>query len=128
MFLPLWFSDDGYIRPVTFWVVGDFDKPSGRQLLYDAIRHMVQHLSKPSLSLFYYIFDQFCTVKKSGHFLIYYYKATAQSLLVIEYINLCLTYICLNIDDGKTFFLIYLNHNSRPYYLPDCGIQIRIVK
>ncbi|XP_017270490.1 UDP-glucose:glycoprotein glucosyltransferase 1 isoform X1 [Kryptolebias marmoratus] len=32
--------DDGYIRPVTFWVVGDFDTPSGRQLLYDAIRHM----------------------------------------------------------------------------------------
>lgn len=33
-------KDDGYIRPVTFWVVGDFDEPSGRQLLYDAIRHM----------------------------------------------------------------------------------------
>ncbi|XP_061824096.1 UDP-glucose:glycoprotein glucosyltransferase 1 [Nerophis lumbriciformis] len=33
-------KDDGYIRPVTFWVVGDFDKPSGRRLLYDAIRHM----------------------------------------------------------------------------------------
>ncbi|CAK6966998.1 UDP-glucose:glycoprotein glucosyltransferase 1 [Scomber scombrus] len=33
-------KDDGYIRPVTFWVVGDFDKPSGSQLLYDAIRHM----------------------------------------------------------------------------------------
>uniref|UniRef100_A0A3Q3WAW8 Uncharacterized protein n=1 Tax=Mola mola TaxID=94237 RepID=A0A3Q3WAW8_MOLML len=33
-------NNDGYIRPVTFWVVGDFDKPSGRQLLYDAIRHM----------------------------------------------------------------------------------------
>uniref|UniRef100_A0A7N8X340 UDP-glucose glycoprotein glucosyltransferase 1 n=1 Tax=Mastacembelus armatus TaxID=205130 RepID=A0A7N8X340_9TELE len=33
-------KDDGYIRPVTFWVVGDFDKPSGRQLLYDAIKHM----------------------------------------------------------------------------------------
>ncbi|XP_077394510.1 UDP-glucose:glycoprotein glucosyltransferase 1 isoform X1 [Festucalex cinctus] len=32
--------DDGYIRPVTFWVVGDFDAPSGRRLLYDAIRHM----------------------------------------------------------------------------------------
>ncbi|XP_008310365.1 UDP-glucose:glycoprotein glucosyltransferase 1 isoform X2 [Cynoglossus semilaevis] len=32
--------DDGYIRPVTFWVVGDFDRPSGRKLLYDAIRHM----------------------------------------------------------------------------------------
>ncbi|XP_034145677.1 UDP-glucose:glycoprotein glucosyltransferase 1 isoform X2 [Esox lucius] len=32
--------DDGYIRPVTFWIVGDFDRPSGRQLLYDAIRHM----------------------------------------------------------------------------------------
>uniref|UniRef100_A0AAQ6AGL4 UDP-glucose ceramide glucosyltransferase-like 1 n=1 Tax=Amphiprion ocellaris TaxID=80972 RepID=A0AAQ6AGL4_AMPOC len=40
VFLLLWLSDDGYIRPVTFWVVGDFDKPSGRQLLYDAIRHM----------------------------------------------------------------------------------------
>uniref|UniRef100_A0A673B3C8 UDP-glucose ceramide glucosyltransferase-like 1 n=1 Tax=Sphaeramia orbicularis TaxID=375764 RepID=A0A673B3C8_9TELE len=34
------FIDDGYIRPVTYWVVGDFDTPSGRQLLYDAIRHM----------------------------------------------------------------------------------------
>uniref|UniRef100_A0A672IV37 UDP-glucose ceramide glucosyltransferase-like 1 n=1 Tax=Salarias fasciatus TaxID=181472 RepID=A0A672IV37_SALFA len=33
-------ANDGYIRPVTFWVVGDFDRPSGRQLLYDAIRHM----------------------------------------------------------------------------------------
>lgn len=36
--------DDGYIRPVTFWVVGDFDRPSGRKLLYDAIRHMVWRL------------------------------------------------------------------------------------
>uniref|UniRef100_A0A3P8PGK1 UDP-glucose ceramide glucosyltransferase-like 1 n=1 Tax=Astatotilapia calliptera TaxID=8154 RepID=A0A3P8PGK1_ASTCA len=33
-------KNDAYIRPVTFWVVGDFDKPSGRQLLYDAIKHM----------------------------------------------------------------------------------------
>ncbi|XP_036410069.1 UDP-glucose:glycoprotein glucosyltransferase 1 isoform X2 [Megalops cyprinoides] len=33
-------KDDSYIRPVTFWVVGDFDHPSGRQLLYDSIRHM----------------------------------------------------------------------------------------
>ncbi|KAJ8270389.1 hypothetical protein GJAV_G00113890, partial [Gymnothorax javanicus] len=33
-------KDDDSIRPVTFWVVGDFDLPSGRQLLYDAIRHM----------------------------------------------------------------------------------------
>ncbi|XP_072313338.1 UDP-glucose:glycoprotein glucosyltransferase 1 isoform X1 [Eucyclogobius newberryi] len=32
--------DDGLIRPVTFWVVADFDTPSGRKLLYDAIRHM----------------------------------------------------------------------------------------
>ncbi|XP_044147949.1 LOW QUALITY PROTEIN: UDP-glucose:glycoprotein glucosyltransferase 1-like [Bufo gargarizans] len=31
--------DDSFVRPVTFWIVGDFDKPSGRQLLYDAIRH-----------------------------------------------------------------------------------------
>uniref|UniRef100_A0A8C4X676 UDP-glucose ceramide glucosyltransferase-like 1 n=1 Tax=Erpetoichthys calabaricus TaxID=27687 RepID=A0A8C4X676_ERPCA len=33
-------KDDSYIRPVTFWIVGDFDKRSGRQLLYDAIKHM----------------------------------------------------------------------------------------
>ncbi|XP_033883583.3 UDP-glucose:glycoprotein glucosyltransferase 1-like isoform X1 [Acipenser ruthenus] len=32
--------DDTYIRPVTFWIVGDFDQPSGRQLLYDSIKHM----------------------------------------------------------------------------------------
>ncbi|XP_003800394.1 UDP-glucose:glycoprotein glucosyltransferase 1 [Otolemur garnettii] len=31
--------DDSFIRPVTFWIVGDFDRPSGRQLLYDAIKH-----------------------------------------------------------------------------------------
>ncbi|MGH0151390.1 UNVERIFIED_CONTAM: hypothetical protein FKN15_020190 [Acipenser sinensis] len=33
-------KDDTYIRPVTFWIVGDFDQPSGRQLLYDSIKHM----------------------------------------------------------------------------------------
>lgn len=33
-------KDDGYIRPVTYWVVADFDTASGRKLLYDAIRHM----------------------------------------------------------------------------------------
>ncbi|KAG3274342.1 UDP-glucose glycoprotein glucosyltransferase 1, transcript variant X2 [Ictidomys tridecemlineatus] len=32
-------KDDSFIRPVTFWIVGDFDTPSGRQLLYDAIKH-----------------------------------------------------------------------------------------
>ncbi|XP_019359258.1 PREDICTED: UDP-glucose:glycoprotein glucosyltransferase 1 isoform X2 [Gavialis gangeticus] len=32
-------KDDSFIRPVTFWIVGDFDKASGRQLLYDAIKH-----------------------------------------------------------------------------------------
>uniref|UniRef100_A0A8C2TXT2 UDP-glucose ceramide glucosyltransferase-like 1 n=1 Tax=Coturnix japonica TaxID=93934 RepID=A0A8C2TXT2_COTJA len=32
-------ADDSFVRPVTFWIVGDFDKPSGRQLLYDAIKH-----------------------------------------------------------------------------------------
>ncbi|KAI4543982.1 hypothetical protein MG293_004248 [Ovis ammon polii] len=31
--------DDSFIRPVTFWIAGDFDSPSGRQLLYDAIKH-----------------------------------------------------------------------------------------
>lgn len=31
--------DESFIRPVTFWIVGDFDTPSGRQLLYDAIKH-----------------------------------------------------------------------------------------
>lgn len=34
-------TDDSFIRPVTFWIVGDFDSPSGRQLLYDAIKHQV---------------------------------------------------------------------------------------
>lgn len=34
-------ADDSFVRPVTFWIVGDFDKPSGRQLLYDAIKHQV---------------------------------------------------------------------------------------
>ncbi|XP_077622857.1 UDP-glucose:glycoprotein glucosyltransferase 1 isoform X2 [Crocuta crocuta] len=32
-------KDDSFIRPVTFWIVGDFDSSSGRQLLYDAIKH-----------------------------------------------------------------------------------------
>lgn len=49
--LPLSPLDDGYIRPVTFWVVGDFDQPSGRQLLYDAIRHMVWWCHTDTMSL-----------------------------------------------------------------------------
>uniref|UniRef100_A0A8B9TEP3 UDP-glucose ceramide glucosyltransferase-like 1 n=1 Tax=Anas platyrhynchos TaxID=8839 RepID=A0A8B9TEP3_ANAPL len=36
---PFFSADDSFVRPVTFWIVGDFDKPSGRQLLYDAIKH-----------------------------------------------------------------------------------------
>uniref|UniRef100_A0A8C5N033 UDP-glucose ceramide glucosyltransferase-like 1 n=1 Tax=Leptobrachium leishanense TaxID=445787 RepID=A0A8C5N033_9ANUR len=31
--------DDSFVRPITFWIAGDFDKPSGRQILYDAIKH-----------------------------------------------------------------------------------------
>lgn len=37
-------ADDSFVRPVTFWIVGDFDKPSGRQLLYDAIKHQVGNI------------------------------------------------------------------------------------
>lgn len=37
-------ADDSFVRPVTFWIVGDFDKPSGRQLLYDAIKHQVGNM------------------------------------------------------------------------------------
>ncbi|XP_072330785.1 UDP-glucose:glycoprotein glucosyltransferase 1 isoform X2 [Scyliorhinus torazame] len=32
--------DDKYIRPLTFWIVGDFDDPSGRQLLYESLKHL----------------------------------------------------------------------------------------
>lgn len=45
-------TDDSFIRPVTFWIVGDFDSPSGRQLLYDAIKHQVSVYSFIPLSLF----------------------------------------------------------------------------
>lgn len=44
--------DDSFIRPVTFWIVGDFDSPSGRQLLYDAIKHQVSVYSFTPFSLF----------------------------------------------------------------------------
>ncbi|KAG8445575.1 hypothetical protein GDO86_010376 [Hymenochirus boettgeri] len=33
-------KDDAFVRPVTFWIVGDFDKPTGRQLLYNAMKHL----------------------------------------------------------------------------------------
>ncbi|XP_006903183.1 PREDICTED: UDP-glucose:glycoprotein glucosyltransferase 1-like, partial [Elephantulus edwardii] len=52
--------DDSFIRPVTFWIVGDFDRPSGRQLLYDAIKHQkssnnvrISIINNPSESLSY---------------------------------------------------------------------------
>ncbi|XP_060690892.1 UDP-glucose:glycoprotein glucosyltransferase 1 isoform X2 [Hemiscyllium ocellatum] len=32
--------DDKYIRPLTFWIVGDFDDSSGRQLLYESLKHL----------------------------------------------------------------------------------------
>lgn len=34
-------SDDYVISSVTFWIVADFDKPSGRRLLFNALNHMV---------------------------------------------------------------------------------------
>ncbi|XP_055965654.1 UDP-glucose:glycoprotein glucosyltransferase 2 [Sorex fumeus] len=33
-------KDDSGIFPVTFWIIADFDKPSGRQLLSSALRYM----------------------------------------------------------------------------------------
>uniref|UniRef100_UPI00398E35CF UDP-glucose:glycoprotein glucosyltransferase 1 isoform X2 n=1 Tax=Pristiophorus japonicus TaxID=55135 RepID=UPI00398E35CF len=32
--------DDKYIRPLTFWIVGNFDESSGRQLLYESLKHL----------------------------------------------------------------------------------------
>ncbi|XP_051873658.1 UDP-glucose:glycoprotein glucosyltransferase 1 isoform X2 [Pristis pectinata] len=32
--------DDKYIRPLTFWIIGDFDDSSGRQLLYESLKHL----------------------------------------------------------------------------------------
>ena len=34
-------TDEDAVHPVTIWVVGDFDHPSGRELLYSAIKHVV---------------------------------------------------------------------------------------
>uniref|UniRef100_A0A8D2L804 UDP-glucose ceramide glucosyltransferase-like 1 n=1 Tax=Varanus komodoensis TaxID=61221 RepID=A0A8D2L804_VARKO len=34
------FSDDNVIYPVTIWIVADFDKPDGRQLLSNALKHL----------------------------------------------------------------------------------------
>ncbi|XP_012578613.1 PREDICTED: UDP-glucose:glycoprotein glucosyltransferase 2 [Condylura cristata] len=33
-------EDDSIIFPVTFWIIADFDKPSGRKLLFNALKHM----------------------------------------------------------------------------------------
>ncbi|KAL0624514.1 UDP-glucoseglycoprotein glucosyltransferase 1 [Plecturocebus cupreus] len=54
--------DDSFIRPVTFWIVGDFDSPSGRQLLYDAIRHQAIQKYLPYDSHF-----PFCEQKSSNN-------------------------------------------------------------
>ncbi|XP_069752683.1 UDP-glucose:glycoprotein glucosyltransferase 1 isoform X2 [Narcine bancroftii] len=32
--------DDKYIRPLTFWIIGDFDDSLGRQLLYESLKHL----------------------------------------------------------------------------------------
>uniref|UniRef100_A0A5F9C6B1 UDP-glucose:glycoprotein glucosyltransferase 1 n=1 Tax=Oryctolagus cuniculus TaxID=9986 RepID=A0A5F9C6B1_RABIT len=52
--------DESFIRPVTFWVVGDFDSSSGRQLLYDAIKHQkssnnvrISMINNPSAEITY---------------------------------------------------------------------------
>ncbi|XP_058293999.1 UDP-glucose:glycoprotein glucosyltransferase 2 isoform X1 [Hylobates moloch] len=33
-------DDDSVISAVTFWIIADFDKPSGRKLLFNALKHM----------------------------------------------------------------------------------------
>ncbi|XP_074234532.1 UDP-glucose:glycoprotein glucosyltransferase 2 [Camelus bactrianus] len=32
--------EDDRLSPVTFWIIADFDKPSGRKLLFKALKHM----------------------------------------------------------------------------------------
>lgn len=39
----LLFSDEDVIHAVTIWIIADFDKPAGRQLLAKAVKHMVQY-------------------------------------------------------------------------------------
>ena len=55
-------TDDSFIRPVTFWIVGDFDSPSGRQLLYDAIKHQASiYYFSPYLCLrLQYLHEHLC--------------------------------------------------------------------
>lgn len=33
-------DDDSKISAVTLWIIADFDKPSGRKLLFNALKHM----------------------------------------------------------------------------------------
>lgn len=34
-------SEDDVISSVTLWIIADFDKPSGRKLLFNALKFMV---------------------------------------------------------------------------------------
>ncbi|KAM6178250.1 UDP-glucose:glycoprotein glucosyltransferase 2 [Rhynchocyon petersi] len=38
-------QEDDIISSVTFWIIADFDKPSGRKLLFDALTHMKTSVS-----------------------------------------------------------------------------------
>lgn len=38
------FSDEDLIYAVTIWIVADFDRPDGRQLLSNALKHLVSSL------------------------------------------------------------------------------------
>lgn len=39
------FIDEDGMSAVTMWIVGDFEKDSGRKLLLGALRHMVSNIS-----------------------------------------------------------------------------------
>lgn len=39
--LAFFFSDDALIYPVSIWIVADYDKSDGRQLLSTALKHLV---------------------------------------------------------------------------------------
>lgn len=50
-YLKPFFIDEDRMSAVTMWIVGDFEKDSGRKLLLGALRHMVSNISSSLFSI-----------------------------------------------------------------------------
>lgn len=111
---------------VTVWIAGDFEKVSGRKLLFNALKHMVRIIYSLSCSLLFIL---------STHHLLSIWedfeKNDLQMYLYVSCVYVCCCLLCVKIintdlivvklienpNTSEIFFNVFLTIYHKPYIL-----------